>query len=102
MKTLPCCITLRLSRAVNNSMTTHTQETNRDPKPALDPGACSAIVWLAERYESPDACLYPNPIGAGWCCELGIRSEGINRTSTAATNQDACMRAAEIVARELG
>ena len=35
-------LTLRLSRAANNSMQTHTQETNRNPQPASAPGDCSA------------------------------------------------------------
>ena len=63
---------------------------------------CSAIVWLAARYTAPDATLYPNPLGDGWCCDLGIREAGILRYATASTKAEAAQKVAQIVATELG
>jgi hypothetical protein len=67
--------------------------------------ACESIRWLTERYPNEgdmDAQFSVNPLGPGCYCTLGIRSAGIHRSATAPTTQEAAIKVADAVAKELG
>lgn len=66
----------------------------------------AAVLWLKERYKEPDALIYENPLGPGWCCDLRLRGTGglphISMSATAPTIKEATLKASEKAARALG